>query len=129
MSNQLDATIAKRLDITVKQNQTFNAVLTFVDAASAPIDLTGATVKLSVRQADGCGGGCMEHAYDGFNIVYKQDFEPTITGAGMNVLQFNEVVLLSEGLYKYDLLVQHASGQQFYYLTGSFRVKRSYTLI
>lgn len=40
MSNQLDASVAKRLDITVKQNQTFDPVLTFTDDEGVPTSFT-----------------------------------------------------------------------------------------
>ena len=126
----LDASIAKRLDITVKQNQTFNAVITITDDASAAISFAGATIKLSVRQQNcGCGGGCADHAFDGFDIKYAQDFTPSIGGAGNNVLTFNEVVILTDGQYKYDLLVEYPSGLQQYILYGTFKVKKSYTKI
>lgn len=130
MSNQLDATIAKRLDITVKQNQTFNTEITLLNNDNTPYGIAGATVKMSVRQqACGCGGGCMDYACDGFDIVYKQDFTPNITGAGDNVLEFDEVVKLSPGTYKYDLLVSYGDGLKKYLLTGTFKVKKSYTSI
>lgn len=128
MSNQLDATIAKRYDITVKQNQTFNPLLTFTDSAGAPIDLTGSTAKLSVRQTGACNT-CDRNFDSPFDLLYHQDFLPTITGADSNQLQFNEVVKLSPGLYKYDLLIEYTSGEKAYFLTGNFRVKRSYTSI
>lgn len=124
----LDASVAKRLDINVKQNQTFNASISITDNAGAPINLTGSTVKMSVRQ-DGCDASCACIGDSDFNQVFKQDFQPTISGIGNNVLTFNQIVLLAEGHYKYDLLVQYPSDEQQYLLTGSFRVKRSYTSI
>ena len=128
--SQLDASVAKRLDITVKQNQTFDGVITFTDNANAPIDLTGAQVKMSVRQgACGCGSSFECAGDSNFNQVFKQDFTPQIGGTGHNVLTFNEVVQLAEGNYKYDLLVEYLSGKQQYVLAGNFRVKRSYTSI
>lgn len=130
MSNQLDATIAKRLDITVKQNQTFNATITLLDNDNVAINLTGQEVKMSVRQEGGGCGTCFDQAFDSnFNQVFKQDFVPVIGGVGGNVLQFFDTVVLAEGSYKYDLLVKYGSGLQQYLLTGTFKVKRSITSI
>lgn len=128
MSNQLDATIAKRLDITVKQNQTFNAIIEFTDSAGAPINLTGAQVKMSVRQS-GCQSSCACAGDSDFNQVFKQDFIPEIGGEAMDTLSFFDTVLLAEGTYKYDLLIEYTSGKKQYLLIGSFKVKRSYTNI
>lgn len=129
MSAFLDASLAVRLDFKVKQNQTFNPLLTFVDAANAPISLLGATAKLSVRQKDGCGVGCDSNFDSPFNLLYHQDFIPTVTGLSNNKLQFNESVNLSPGSYGYDLLIEFPSGEKQYYLTGLFTVKKSYTSI
>lgn len=127
MSNQLDATVAKRLDITVKQNQTFDTNFIFLDSQGEGIDFTGAAAKMSVRQSDcGCNTCAGE---DTFDYVLKQDFIPAIGGADMNELEFNDVVKLSEGIYKYDLLVVYANNTHQYLLHGTFKVKRSLTNI
>ena len=128
MTNQLDATIAKRYDITVKQNQTFNPIMTLLDDSGGPINLDGSSVKMSIRQSEcGCNVGC--DAFDQFSIVHSQDMTPQIGGASMNVLQFFDTIVLSPGSYKYDLLVEYPSGLKQYILTGIFRVKKSYTSI
>jgi len=127
MSNILDASVAKKFDIVVKQNQTFNPVLTFVDGDNAAIDLTGSTIKLSVRQDVNCACGC--NGDTPFDLVYKQDFYGTVSGSGHNIVSFNDIVKLSEGTYRYDLLVLFSDDTQKYFLTGSFRVKKSYTNI
>lgn len=129
MANQIDATIAKKLDITVKQNQTFNAVLTFIDADNTPIDLSGAIVKLSVRQDAlcGCEFGCAGDSP--FEAVYKQDFEGSISGADNNIVTFDDIIKLSPGTYKYDMLIVFPDESKKYFLTGNWRVKRSYTNI
>lgn len=126
MSNQLDASIAKKLDFIVKQNQTFNPLLTFTDNAGAPISLAGATAKLSVR-SQGCYNTCGCNGETPFNLVYKQDFYADVSGISNNQLQFDNIIELSPGLYKYDLLITFSSGENQYFLTGSFRVKKSYT--
>lgn len=129
MSNQLDATVAKRLDITVKQGQSFDAVLTFLDADAQPISLAGGTAKMSVRKQagcdDDCSGGCAGET--SFDLLYKQDFEPAITGANSNQLAFDDVIRLSPGNYKYDILVEFLGGYKLYFLYGTFKVRRSYT--
>lgn len=127
MSNQLDASIAKRFDITVKQNQTFNPLLTFTDSDGAPISLAGATAKLSVRHGGVCHAHCGCSSDLGFDIVYKQDFYGTVTGVSNNQLQFDDIVLLSPDTYKYDLLIVFNTGIRQYFLTGTFKVKKSYT--
>lgn len=131
MSNQLDATIAKRFDITVKQNQTFNATIIILDDIGSPINLNGGQVKMSIRQTDcGCNNTCAgQNVFDSFNLVFKQDLVPTIGGGSFNVLQFFDLIRLDVGTYKYDLLVHYPNGQNQYLLTGSFKVKRSYTEI
>jgi hypothetical protein len=126
MSNQLDATIAKRLDISVKQNQTFDATITFDDEDGNPIDLTGVVFKLSVRQ-DGCDASCACAGDSNFNQVFKQDFIPTYPGSGQ--LQFNDIVRLAVGNYKYDLLGEWPDQGRKYLLMGSFKVKKSFSQI
>lgn len=128
MSNILDATIAKRYDIIVKQNSTFNIQLILQDDSGIPLDLTGYEFKLSVRQ-DGCESSCGCSAGDGnFNQVYKQDFIPFYLGSGH--LAFEDIVQLAPGTYKYDMIAVLPSnyGQQ-YILTGTFKVKRSFAKI
>jgi hypothetical protein len=124
----LNTTIAVKYDFVVKQNQTFNPLLTFTeDDDDTPIDLTGATVKMSVREKIcGCNHGCSP--YDSsFNQVYKQDFTPTITGVDNNQLQFDDLIELARGQYVYDLLIVWPNGEQQYYLKGNFKVEKSYT--
>lgn len=128
MSNQLDASIAKRLDITVRQNQTFDVSLTFNNEAGDPVSLTDAVAKLSVRQG-GCNHSCGCDGDTPFDLVYKQDFNGEILGAGSNIIAFNDLVILSPGTYKYDLLVEYPSNYQRYLLFGTFKVKKSYTTI
>jgi len=129
MSSVLDATIAKRLDITVKQNQTFNATITFLDSLSQPINLTGADVKMSIRQNADCGCSSCADNTGTFDFTFKQDLVPTIGGVGNNVLQFDDIIKLTVDNYKYDLLVKYGDGTQQYILTGNFKVKKSYTTI
>lgn len=126
MSNQLDATIAKRLDIIVKQNQTFDASFIFLGVPDT-IEFTDAKIKLSVRQ-DNCGCNTCADISD-FDQVLKQDFIPEISGADFNQLVFNDVVKLAPGNYKYDLLVVYPDETHQYLLTGTFKVKRSYSKI
>ena len=126
MSNQVDATIAKRLDFIVKQNQTFDPTITVLDDQGNPLNMNDATVKMSVREEGcGCNIGCDQE----FNSIFKQDFTPTITGNDFNILEFFDTVRLSVGTYKYDLLAEFQSGLKRYLLTGIFKVKRSYTTI
>lgn len=126
MSNIIDASVAKRYNFIVKQNQTFDPLLTFTDSVGAPISLAGATAKLSVR-ARACGHTCGCDGDAGFDLVYKQDFYGTVTGGSNNQLQFNDLVRLSPDLYKYDLLIEFNTGEQQYFLEGTFKVKKSYT--
>lgn len=126
MSNQLDATIAKRLDIIVKQNQTFDAIINLHDLNDAPIDLTGMNFKLSIRD-NGCNSDCGCNGDTPFSLIYKQDMIPVISGNGQ--ISFNDIIILSPGTYKYDLLAEYPDGKQKYFLAGSFKVKKSYTEI
>lgn len=126
MANTLDATIAVKFDFTVKQNQTFNPVLTFIDDADQPINLAGAAIKMSVRQKHGmCHDECSPYNSN-FNQVYKQDFTPSVTGISNNQIVFDDIIQLAKGQYAYDLLIVWPSGEQQYYLKGSFKVERSY---
>lgn len=125
MPNTLNATIAKNFSFEVKQNQTFDPLLTFTDDAGMPISLAGSYAKLSVREDDcGCTTSCDTQT---FNLLYKQDFYGTVTGVGNNKLQFDDIIKLSPGRYKYDLLVTFPSGDNRYFLTGTFKVRKSYT--
>lgn len=127
MSNTIDASVAKRFDFIVKQNQTFNPLLTFTDSTGAPVSLAGATAKLSVRMQAGCNSSCGCDGETPFDLVYKQDFYATVIGVSNNQLQFDDLIKLSPDLYKYDLLIEFNTGEQKYFLTGTFKVKKSYT--
>lgn len=130
MSQQLDARVAKRFDITVMQNQSFDAVLTFLDSDGAPVSLAGGVAKLSVRKDDGCCNDCDPCRGDSpFDLVYKQDFYPSVTGLNSNQIAFDDIIKLSPDNYKYDLMVEFPSGYKSFFLYGSFRVKTSYTYI
>lgn len=122
----LNTTIAVKYDFVVKQNQTFNPLLTFLNDDNTPVDFTGAGIKLSVRQKAGCAIPCGCNGDSNFNQVYKQDFFPGITGAYNNQLEFGDIVLLAKGNYVYDMLVVWPSGEQQYYLKGNFKVEKSY---
>lgn len=122
----LNTTIAAKFDFVVKQNQTFNPLLTFLDDNDAPIDFTGAEIKLSVREKGcGCRSGC-DPGDASYNQAYKQDFTPLLTGASNNQLQFEDIIRLAKGNYVYDMLVVWPDGEQQYYLKGSFKVEKSY---
>lgn len=126
MPTTVNATVAATKHFRVKQNQTFNPVIVFTDAASGdPIDFTGATARMSIRKLNGDCVPCQ--LSEATNRIFAQEMEPTVTGADNNVLEFNEVIRLDKGTYKYDLLIIAADGNQTYYLEGQFIVERSYT--
>jgi hypothetical protein len=125
----LDASIAKRFDITVKQGQSFDAVLTFLDDDAQPISLAGGTAKMSVRQTASPNDDCGCIGDTPFDAIYKQDFSPTVTGINNNQLAFDDTILLSPGRYKYDLVVEFLTGYTLYFLYGTFKVLKSYTKI
>lgn len=125
MSTQLDATVAKRFDITVKQAQSFDPILTFLDSDGQPVVLSGGTAKMSVRQDSSCVHTCGCAGDTPFDAVYEQDFTPAIVNT--NQIAFDDVIRLSPGTYKYDLLVEFLSGYKTYFLYGTFKVKKSYT--
>lgn len=127
MIGLIDATIAKQFNIKVKQNQTFNALFAFTLEDNSPFSLAGATAKLSVRD-NGCSSSCGCDFDNGLDLIYKQDFLGQIIGTDFNEIEFSEVVKLSPGSYKYDLLIYLNESLQFYLLTGSFIVKRSYAV-
>lgn len=125
----LNTTIAVKFDFVVKQNQTFNPLLTFLDDSDVPIDFTGTEIKLSVREKRcGCNSGCGA-GDSNYNQVHKQDFTPTVTGASNNQLQFDSEVELAPGTYVYDMAVLWPNGEYQYYLKGSFKVEKSYAYI
>ena len=126
MSNNIDASVAKRLDITVKENQTLQMSFSFFDEGDNPLDLTGASFKMSVREDSSCTSACGCDS-DSFNQTFKQDITPT--SAGPSSIQINEVIKLAHGTYKYDLLAEFPDQGRTYLLQGNFKVKKSYTQI
>lgn len=122
----LNVTQTTRYNFKVMQNQTFDALLTFVDENTGdPINLAGSTIRMSVRLQSGCLPCTVNE--QSTNIVYKQDFIPTITGVNSNQLQFNEIVQVVHAIYKYDILIIYPDGEQKYLLNGDFIVNRTYT--
>lgn len=126
MSNQIDATVAKRFDITVKQNQTFDMVISFFDEDGNPLNVTGGQFKMSVRQDD-CNTECGCVGDSPFEFNFKQDFIAQVVGSGQ--ISFGDIVKLDNGTYKYDLLAEFSNGTRKYLLSGNFKVKKSYTQI
>jgi hypothetical protein len=106
-------------NITIKRNDTLSKQLTFVDDASAPVDLSGATLTMQVRKK----------ADDTVLLSLTEADGIAVSGAGNNIVTLYKLVTIAApGTYQYDLQAVFAGGMVRTYLEGSFTVEPDITL-
>jgi hypothetical protein len=125
MSNCNDTTTTKPTEVsnvikadvnfTVLKGDTFDAVASFFDALDKPLNFTGATLLMHIRDSNDAlvAGGTLQPGA-GF----------TVSG---NTISFSYIPLMSHDLYYYDLQCTFASGVKKTLIGGKFKVLKEIT--
>jgi hypothetical protein len=118
MTPNSNSSIAARLTIQCRKGDTFSRDFTFTDADGGPLDMTGYTLVLTVKNAAGTavltfsGGDWTGTAASGLFTASK-------TAASM--------AAVAAGVYAYDVQATLPGGQVITYLQGKFIVDTDIT--
>lgn len=105
------------INFTVIQGDTFDAIVSFKDAEQKPLNFTGATILMSIRDSAYISKGTLQNGA-GF----------TVSG---NTITFNFIPgsLFYPDTYFYDLQCEFASGLKKTLIGGKFKVLEQITSI
>lgn len=113
MATEVSNIIKADVNFTVLKGDTFDAAVTFYDAFDRPLNFTGATVIMHIRD------------------VSDVLLVTLVTGSGFtianNMLTFNYIPTLTPDLYYYDLQCTFASGVKKTLIGGKFKVLKEIT--
>jgi len=125
MSNCNDTTTTKPTEVsnvikadvnfTVLKGDTFDAVVTFRDAEQKPLNFTGATLRMQIKDGN-----------DVQQVSLQQGAEFTVTS---NIVTFNYVTTLVPDTYFYDLQCTFASGLRKTLIGGKYKVLKEITTL
>ena len=108
-------TIRAEVDFIAYKGDTFNPVITFTDAASAPIDFTGCTIVMQIR--------------DSKKVLMVELIEGNGFTRAANVLTFNKVLDFKEGTtYEHDMQVTYPDGVVKTLIGGKFTLTKDITV-
>jgi len=117
--------IAGTLNLKAKRGDTFVRVFTFTDAVPAPINLSGSTVIMEIRErATGIAGALLL-------TVSTTTGEIVISGGGNNVVTVTIPAAdmnIAAGNHQYELEITTAGGVRTTYLKGSFELVQDLVL-
>jgi hypothetical protein len=103
------------VNFTVMKGDTFDAVVTFRDAEQKPLNFTGATLVMQIKDGD-----------DVQQVSLQQGAEFTVTS---NIVTFNYVTTLVPDTYFYDLQCTFASGLRKTLIGGKYKVLKEITTL
>jgi hypothetical protein len=125
MSNCNDTTTTKPTEVsnvikadvnfTVMKGDTFDAVVTFRDAEQKPLNFTGATLRMQIKDGN-----------DVQQVSLQQGAEFTVTS---NIVTFNYVTTLVPDTYFYDLQCTFANGLRKTLIGGKYKVLKEITTL
>lgn len=123
MSNCNDTTSAKPTEVsniikadvnfTVLKGDTFDAVVTFRDAEQKPLNFTGATLLMHIRDENDALMATLQSG-SGFTI-------------SSNIVTFSYITTLTPNVYFYDLQCTFASGLKKTLIGGKYKVLKEIT--
>jgi hypothetical protein len=123
MSNCNDTTTTKPTEVsnvikadvnfTVLKGDTFDAVVTFKDADQKPLNFTGATLLMHIRNEADTLMATLQ-AGSGFTV-------------SSNIVTFNYVTALAPDTYFYDLQCTFGSGLRKTLIGGKYKVQKEIT--
>jgi hypothetical protein len=103
------------VNFTVMKGDTFDAVVTFRDAEQKPLNFTGATLRMQIKDGN-----------DVQQVSLQQGAEFTVTS---NIVTFNYVTTLVPDTYFYDLQCTFASGLRKTLIGGKYKVLKEITTL
>jgi hypothetical protein len=123
MSNCNDTTSTKPTEVsnvikadvnfTVLKGDTFDAVVTFRDAEQKPLNFTGATLLMHIRDENDALMATLQSG-SGFTI-------------SSNIVTFSYITTLTPNVYFYDLQCTFASGLKKTLIGGKYKVLKEIT--
>lgn len=106
--------VISALDFVAYQGNTFDPEVTFSDAAGAPLDFAGATVKMDIVN---------EHGQLLKSLTNNGGFT-----VAANKITFNSLMDIEPGTHYYDMLVVYSDGRRKTPIGGRFIVQKSKTV-
>jgi hypothetical protein len=103
------------VNFTVMKGDTFDAVVTFRDAEQKPLNFTGATLVMQIKDGN-----------DVQQVSLQQGAEFTVTS---NIVTFNYVTGLAPDIYYYDLQCTFANGLRKTLIGGKYKVLKEITTL
>ncbi len=103
------------VNFTVMKGDTFDAVVTFRDAEQKPLNFTGATLRMQIKDGN-----------DVQQVSLQQGAEFTVTS---NIVTFNYVTTLVPDTYFYDLQCTFANGLRKTLIGGKYKVLKEITTL
>ena len=103
------------VNFTVMKGDTFDAVVTFRDAEQKPLNFTGATLRMQIKDGN-----------DVQQVSLQQGAEFTVTS---NIVTFNYVTGLAPDIYYYDLQCTFANGLRKTLIGGKYKVLKEITTL
>jgi hypothetical protein len=102
------------VNFTVLKGDTFDAVVTFKDAEQKPLNFTGATLLMHIRNDSDVLQATLQSG-SGFTV-------------SSNIVTFNYITTLTPDTYFYDLQCTFASGLVKTLIGGKFKVLKEITI-
>ena len=103
------------VNFTVMKGDTFDAVVTFRDAEQKPLNFTGATLVMQIKDGN-----------DALQVTLLQGAQFTVTS---NIVTFNYVTGLAPDTYFYDLQCTFANGLRKTLIGGKYKVLKEITTL
>jgi hypothetical protein len=103
------------VNFTVLKGDTFDAIVTFRDVEQKPLNFTGATLVMQIKDGN-----------DALQVTLLQGAQFTVTS---NIVTFNYVTTLVPDTYFYDLQCTFASGLRKTLIGGKYKVLKEITTL
>ena len=112
-ATEVSNVIKANVNFTVLDGDTFDAIVKFKDANQMPLNFTGATLVMEIRDYEDNIEATLEEG-SGFDVA-------------LNIVTFNYIVNLAPDTYFYDLQCTFASGLVKTLIGGKFKVLKQIT--
>jgi hypothetical protein len=114
MATEVSNIIKADVNFTVLKGDTFDAVVTFKDSEQKPLNFTGATLLMHIRD-------------DSDSLVATLQSGSGFTRAN-NIVTFNYVTTLAPNTYFYDMQCTFANGTVKTLIGGKYKVLKEITI-
>ena len=112
-ATEVSNVIKANVNFTVLDGDTFDAIVKFKDANQLPLNFTGATLVMEIRDSEDNIEATLSEG-SGFDVA-------------LNIVTFNYIVNLTPDVYFYDLQCTFASGLVKTLIGGKFKVLKQIT--